>query len=57
MSVLREIENPWRKDTYRALVFHCPGCDDNHMIDDGWKWNGEMDGFSTCRIALINFQD
>ncbi len=28
----------------QLLMFWCPGCDDNHMVNvaaGGWKWNGD----------------
>ena len=41
-KVLRSVED-------NGLMFHCPGCDQNHLIYQGagsgprWTWNGDAD--------------
>lgn len=35
-GVLRTVEGG-------RLAFHCPGCDQRHMVGPGWSFNGDYD--------------
>jgi hypothetical protein len=35
-------------------LFHCPGCECGHFINDGWSFNGDVDNPTVSPSILVN---
>lgn len=46
---LRELSGGHRR-------FHCPGCNDWHVVNSGWTWNGSTDAPTLSPSVLVTFQ-
>lgn len=37
------------------LVFHCPGCDEIHVVDQRWAFNNDMDKPTISPSLLVRY--
>lgn len=42
-----------RRITDGGLMFHCPGCGDDHVVSDGWQWNGDFERPTLSPSVLV----